>query len=308
MNRYLHYIVALLLAMMMASCSDRPFTVPVIDELGSINANLECSIETIHRAVDYRITYYKAYHLRYEPERALPLWEKAMKVKKYVDALNTYINETKEMLIKEGGGADGNLKNAGNRSAVQNIMIHEGRAKVLKEKIKKTYDSVIVYSEAKEHSEYDIMIAQTNKANWEENNFGHNIPIILALTELIQIQANLESMELGVVKWILPSDNSVGYEGFCQILVVPSSNTVEIGQVYKARIIFHEIDDNYFEMIVDRRNIRMFMDRGIYDTLADSPGIKKWSGMIRKYMRDLTFIECLIPEQTYTVVPVQTQN
>src|SRR6201999_613180 len=75
----------------------------VLDAFRNLTVSLETSTRNVQTTVDNTFASFEATKLKNEPERARPVYERATKVKQYATDLDGYINETKNLLIKEGG-------------------------------------------------------------------------------------------------------------------------------------------------------------------------------------------------------------
>jgi hypothetical protein len=112
-------------------------------------------------------------------------------------------------------------------------------------------------------------------------------------------------MEIDVVRHIFSlADRASGckLERY-EVVVIPSSCVVSVGEKYHAEIILTLRTDFHPEMIVKGNKIEVVDDEGYYSVIEKSAGVKKWSGVIRIKQSDGTTKEYKIPEQTYTVVP-----
>ena len=78
----------------------------VLDAFRNLTVSLETSTRNVQTTVDNTFASFEATKLKNEPERAKPVWDRAQLVKQYAADLDGYINETKNLLIKEGGGID----------------------------------------------------------------------------------------------------------------------------------------------------------------------------------------------------------
>lgn len=285
----------------------------VLDAFRNLTVSLETSTKNVQTTVSNTFAAFEATKLKNEPERARPVYERAMQVKKYASDLDAYINETKSLLIEKGGGIDeasGDVKARADVDLSPRLMIRQGRALELKKRIEDTRNKILATLDPKEQEGLKLALnaqdpprRQGIKQTWEDDNFGDGIPLTAALTALTKIQADLRNTESDVVKKILgEADKAViNLDRFEAVAVAPSSYIL-LGQQYKANVFLTAYDSKTNpEIIVGGQRLNIVDGKGLYTAAASSEGEKKWSGVIRVKQTDGTIKEYQIPEQTYTV-------
>jgi len=286
----------------------------VLDAFRNLTVSLETSTKNVQTTVDNTFASFEATKLKNEPERAKPVWERAQMVKKYSTDLDGFINETKNMLIKEGGGVDeasGDVSARADIDISPRMMIKQGRAKDLKTRIEDTRKKILASLDQKEQEGLKLALNAQDpprrkggvQTTWEEDNFGEGIPLTAALTALTKIQADLRNTESDVVKKILgEADKAViNLDRFEAVAVAPTSYVL-VGQQYKAEVFLSASDSKTNpEIMIGGQKLNIVDGKGLYTASASAEGEKKWSGVIRIKQTDGTVKEYKLPEQTYTV-------
>lgn len=287
----------------------------VLDAFRNLTVSLETSTKNVQSTVDQTIAAFEATKMKNEPERAKPIHDKALQVKKYAAELNNYINETKKVLIDNGGGVDeasGDVNQRADIDISPRLMINQKRASELRKRIEDTRTKILAVLHEVDPKAQDVKVAlnaqdppkrQGIKQNWEETNFGDGIPLTAAITALTKIQADLKNTEAEVIKKILgEADKAViNLDRFEAVAVAPSSYIL-VGQQYKADVFLTASDSKTNpEILVGGQRLNIVDGKGIYTATATAEGEKKWSGIIRIKQTDGTIKEYKLPDQTYTV-------
>ena len=286
----------------------------VLDAFRNLTVSLETSTRNVQTTVDNTFASFEATKLKNEPERARPVYERAVQVKKYASDLDGYINEIKNLLIKEGGGIDeasGDVKARADVDISPRLMVRKGHAKDLKARIEDTRAKILASLDNSEKEGLKLALNAQDpprrkgglQTTWEDDNFGDGIPLTAALTALTKIQADLRNTESDVVKKILgEADKAViNLDRFEAVAVAPTSYVL-VGQQYKADVFLSASDSKTNpEIMIGGQKLNIVDGKGLYTAAATSEGEKKWSGVIRIKQTDGTMKEYKLPEQTYTV-------
>src|SRR5580704_7335557 len=78
----------------------------VLDAFRNLTVSLETSTKNVQTTVSNTFASFEATKLKNDPVRAEPVHQRALKVKQYVADLDKYINDIKDLFVKEGGGID----------------------------------------------------------------------------------------------------------------------------------------------------------------------------------------------------------
>lgn len=285
----------------------------VLDAFRNLTVSLETSTKNVQSTVDNTFASFEATKMKNEPERARPVYEKAQKVRKVADDLNSYINDIKGKLIAEGKGIDSSTGDVNARADVDispRLMIRKGYAKELKHKIEDTRNFILsqLGSDAKDvklalNAQNPPKMKGRLETSWEDDNFGDGIPLTAALTALTKIQADLKNTESEVVKKILgEADKAViNLDRFDAVAVAPSSYVL-VGQSYSADVFLTASDSKSNpEISVGGQSLKVVDGKGLYTVTASREGEFKWSGTVRVKQADGTTKEYTTREQSYTV-------
>ena len=288
----------------------------VLDAFRNLTISLETSTKNVQNTVSNTFAAFEATKLKNEPERAKPVYDRAIQVKKYCTDLDNYINEVKTLLVEKGGGieeSNGDVKARADVDISPRIMVRHKKAADLKKLIEDTRNKIIAIawpSPAEQQGLHLALNAQdppkrkgSLQSTWEEDNFGEGIPLTAAITALTKIQADLKNTESDAVKKILgEADKAViNLDRFQAVAVAPSSYIL-IGQQYKADVFLTAFDSKTNpDITVGGQKLNIVDGKGLYVAAATSEGEKKWSGTIRIKQTDGTEKEYQLPEQTYYV-------
>ncbi|MCW3124068.1 MAG: gliding motility-associated protein GldM, partial [Flavipsychrobacter sp.] len=125
----------------------------VLDAFKNLTVSLETSTKNVQTTVSNTFSSFEATKLKNDPVRAKPVYDRASLVKQAAADLDKYINETKELFIKEGGGIEestGDVKARADVDISPRIMIEKKRAQELKSKIEDTRNKILAALDAKE--------------------------------------------------------------------------------------------------------------------------------------------------------------
>lgn len=250
-----------------------------------------------------------------DERKVRPYKDKADAVKKLAKEMNDYIENLKKELMRHVDGNDtlSNLKYLGakdNYDIPTHIMIGDdpenatGKARDLKEKIKKYRESLLNYVETKERDHMKIGLttedvysfAEEKFVKWENNAFYHN-PIAAVITILSKLQNDVKNAEADVINQLYKQID-VGSFKFDTLSarVVANSNYVLIGDEYRAEVFvaafsttsnpqiwLGQVDSVNNKIIgaIDSTSVKVNHGVGIYAVKPGSEGEQKWGGLIR---------------------------
>jgi len=285
----------------------------VLDAFRNLTVSLETSSTNVKSTVDNTFSSFEATKLKNEPERAKPIYAKATQVKEAVNGLDAYINGVKEMLYKEGGGADPETGDVSARADVDispRIMIGQKKAAELKAKINETRATILGALSDKDKTGMKLALSAEDpkkksgiQSTWEQDNFGDGIPLTAAITALTKIQADLRNTENEVVKKILGQVDQavINLDRFDAVAVAPTSYVL-VGQPYTAEVFLTASDSKANpEIAVGGQSLKVSEGKGLYTVSASREGEFKWAGTVRVKQADGTMKEYKTKEQVYTV-------
>ncbi|MES2702206.1 MAG: gliding motility protein GldM [Bacteroidota bacterium] len=292
----------------------------VLDAFRNLRLSLETSTNNVRSTVDNTFSTFEATKLKNEPDRARPIYNRAVKVKSYAKELDAYIENIKTVLIKEGGGMDEASQDVKARADVDlspRYMLRKARgengiprAVELKTRINDTRNKILNELSTKEREGLKLALNAEDpktksviKTTWEQDNFGDGIPLTAALTALTKIQADLKNTEADVVKKILGEVDKavINLDRFDAVAVAPTSYIL-VGQTYQAEVFLTASDSKTQpEVAVGGQVLRVQEGKGLYTVTGSREGEFKWAGTVRVKQSDGTMKEYKTKEQTYTV-------
>ena len=286
----------------------------LLDAFKHISDSLNASEKNVQTGIDATFKTFEATKLKDEPQRAKPIFDKALQAKKLSDDLTSYIDDLKKKFIAEAGDIDpatGDYSGRENLDVSVHLMINQGKyAYELHKKIDETRNGLLALLSDKDRAGVNLSLDAPNPPHingfpdktWEEANFGEGIPMAAAMTALIKIQSDTKNAESEVVKKILSlADQAVvNLDQFDAVAVAPTSYVIA-GQPYTAQIFLSAFDSKSTpDITVDGSPIHVENGKGQYSVITSSEGTKTWTGTIRYKKADGTFDTKKVV-QTYTV-------
>jgi gliding motility-associated protein GldM len=286
----------------------------VLDAFRNLKLSLITTTNNIQNDLNNSFTAFESTRLKEKPERARPIYAKAIEARTEADSLNNYINGIISLMEKEGGGygsSTHDVRKRENQDISYRLMINQKRGVDLKNKINYTRNKL--YSLLPEQDRYGLTLPLSAtdppkqagiKTTWEESNFGDGIPLTAALTTLAKIQTDLRNSESEVVKKIFEQmDKAVlNLDRFSAVAIAPTSYIIA-GQPYNAEIFLTAFDSKSEPGIsVNGQAIPIKDGKGIYTVNTSAQGTYTWSGIIKVTQTDGSVKEYSTPEQTYEVV------
>jgi gliding motility-associated protein GldM len=285
----------------------------VLDAFRNLKVSLETTTKNVQNGINNTFSAFESTKLKDEPERAKPVYEKAVLARKYSDDLNNYIISIKKLMEEEGGGYDEgtrDIEKRDNQDISYRLMINKKRGGELKTKINNTRNKFYSLLDERDRQGFSVPLEAVDppkrggiKITWEESNFGDGIPLTAALTTLAKIQADLKNSEAEVVKKILGKMDKavVNLDMFAAVAVAPTSYVIQ-GQPYTAEVFLTAFDSKATsEITVNGQPLTIRDGRGVYTVNTSGEGTHTWSGTIKVMQTDGTVKEYKTPEQTYQV-------
>jgi gliding motility-associated protein GldM len=214
-----------------------------------------------------------------QKEKAMAIYQRAtdvtLEVKKAVDAIDTIQSQ----LFKAGG------KDIANTAVSYREMIRGGKAEKLKSQLLQVQAKIKDKTQLNAFG-FNLDLARTKtidakKLEWDEINFGENLPLIAVLTNLSKIKADLRNDEAKAVTSILQEIGSIiKINRFEAVAVAPTSYLIQ-GQPYTADVFLTGYDnDSKPTITVNGSSIPVTNGRGKYTVNTSSVGEFPWSARI----------------------------
>ncbi len=240
------------------------------------------------------------------PLRAGDWKEKADQVKARSNELYDFMRECKfailevkeQKSIEEGEVNWDEVHAKDNMDIPAQVMIVQGKAKELKQKINEHRDFLLSLIEEKER--YSITVKAIEGAlstelpdvelehgrnvtpTWESSYFEH-LPLASVITLLSKMQADVRNAEAEMLNYLL-GQITAGDIGFNKIeaVVMPERSLVFPGEEYRARIFLAAYDSTKVPKVVldNGKELAVQDGKGIYTTTSNTLGIKTWGGTI----------------------------
>lgn len=297
-----------LLAMLALNVSDT-----ILNAFKNINDSLALSKQNVSTGIDQLFEAFESTKLKEQPERAKPIYDKAVKARELADKLNADIEKLKERFVSMGGGYDeetGDLKSRDNLDIAPGLMVNQGEAKKLREKINSTRDQLLALLDEKDRKGLylglgaeDAVKSINGKKKWEEINFGEGTPLTAAMTILTKIQTDTKNAENEIVKIILGKMDMavVNLDKFEAVAVAPTSYVLQ-GQPYNAEVFLTAYDSRSNPSIsVNGSPISVSNGRGKYALTTTKEGVFTWTGSIKVQQTDGSVKEYSTGPQKYQV-------
>jgi gliding motility-associated protein GldM len=287
----------------------------LLDAFKHISDSLTASQTNVQTGIDQTFKTFEATKLKEQPQRAQPIYNKALKAKQLADDLDGYIETLKHKFTQEAGDIDpatGDYSGRENLDVSVHMMINDQKyAYELHKKIDDTKNGLLSLLSPKEQEGVNLSLdapAPPHRngfpdKDWENANFGEGIPMAAAMTALIKIQSDTKNAENEVVKKILGEVDQavVNLDQFSAVAVANSSYVLQ-GQPYTAQVFLTASDSKSNpDITVDGSKLSLQGGKGIYNGNTGSEGIKTWIGTIRVKQNDGTYKTYSTGPQTYQV-------
>jgi gliding motility-associated protein GldM len=279
----------------------------LLDAFKKIGDSLSLSKSNIQTGIDGNYTAFEK-KVKEEPGRATKIMSDAKAASAIANALNKYVDSLQNLLIARTGGMNSEKTDYEGRENVDEgnrLMITDGKAKELKDKINETKQKLISSLDPKDQGSVTLALgAQDPKdKSWEQAYFGDGVPMGAEMTTLIKIQADIKNDEATIQKKLLSKFDKadVILDQFAAVAVAPTSYVLQ-GQEYKAQVFLTAYDSKANPTItVGGSNIPVVNGQGTFTGDTHSEGLKSWSASIKVKQADGTFKTYTTPEQKYQV-------
>ncbi|PTQ95073.1 gliding motility-associated protein GldM [Mucilaginibacter yixingensis] len=302
-QKMINIMYLVLIAMLALNVSDS-----VLNAFRNLKESMNTAKNNSQASIDQLFSTFEATKMKESPERARPLLDTANAAKKYSDDLNSYVEDLKSQMVKEGEGMDPETNDVTKRSDMDiapRMMINEGKGKALKAKIQETRAKLIGLLNKKDQASvtFTLDAQDGKKGTWEQSNFGDGTPLTAALTVLTKIQADTKNAETEIVKRVFGKMDQalVTLDKFSAVAVAPSSYVLS-GQPYTAEVFLTASDSKSSPTItVNGSTLPITEGKGKYSVTTGAEGVHTWTASITVKQTDGTSKTYTTPTQTYTV-------
>ncbi len=293
----------------------------VLDAFYNITLSLNTTSKALQDATEAKLSSFASHNLKDDPVRATPFWERANKVKKLCEDLDKEVLEVRSQMVTQGGGykttlgREGEVEQRDNTDLAPRLMMlptpEKGKGAKLKARIMETRAAIVGLMTPEEHTGVTIPLNAVDppkregvKATWENDCFGEGIPLTAALTAISKIEMDIKATENSVVRKILSmvDKQDITLDEY-EVIAVPQSNYVLIGQQYKADVFLTAFSSTLQpEITAGGSNLKVENGKGLYTVPCTSEGVKKYSATIKMKKSDGTWKEYKSKEDlSYTV-------
>jgi len=276
------------------------------DSLSTSTKNVQTGINSSYKAFDQ--------HLKDEPAKAKPIYEKAQKATALATKLYNDVEALKEQLVKQSGGISpqtGDYAGRDNMEESERIMIKDGKGEILRKEIVDTRQQLIDLLDPKDRGAVNLSLDASDPVpangqphkSWEEAYFGANIPVAAVMTTFIKIQSDAKNDEAAITKKLMSKFDQalVNLDQFSAVAVAPTSYVI-VGQPYTAQVFLTASDSHSKpDITVGGSPLPIENGQGKYVGNTSSEGIKTWVGTIRVKQTDGSIKTYTTPTQTYQV-------
>ena len=285
----------------------------ILNGYAQVDDSLHATIETMNEANRDTYIQFKA-ALDQNPEKVQSWYDKALEIKENSTAFFEYVQNFKDEMVAQ---ADGSKAKKGARvreigkqddtNVPQRYAINEGNALKLKGAIndyrefmiKITGDSPAVDEELRQTFVTPRGVnAEGDSISWEDAMFNE-MPMCACITVLTKLQSDIRHCEGRAVRYLLTQTDATDLRvNKFNAYVIPSSDYVVKGNVYKAQIILAAIDSTRVpEYYVNGQKLN---SNGVYEIVANSVGVQTLKGHIA-YKNQDGEMQYLPFEREYTV-------
>lgn len=281
----------------------------ILDAFKNLAVSLRTSTTNTQTGVDNMYEAFRATKLKEEPERAAPIMERAEEASRIAAGLADYVDSLQTMLTDAGGGENsttGDLQKRSSTDVSMRLMVKEGRAEQLRQRINDTREQLLEISDNRVSfslEAQDPPVRAGIRKSWEEANFGQGIPLTAAVTALEKIRADAKNAEAAVVRQIFGEMDMavVNLDRFAAVAVAPSSYVIQ-GQPYTAQVFLTAYDSKSDpEISVGGTSLQVNEGVATYSVNTASEGVFNWVGTVRVKQTDGTVKEYSTAPQTYQV-------
>ncbi|WP_345101794.1 gliding motility protein GldM [Mucilaginibacter panaciglaebae] len=287
----------------------------LLDAFKNISDSLSASKTNVQKGIDNTFEAFEKTKLKEQPERAKPIYERALKARKLADDLNAYVETLKKMLVDAAGGFDEVTQDYRGRENIDisvDLMVNRKKnAYELHKKIDETRKNLLALLDPRDRAGVKLPLETTppphrtgfENKSWEQATFGEGMPMGAAMTALTKIQSDTKNAENEVVKKILGEVDQavVNLDQFSAVAVAPTSYVL-VGQPYTAEVFLTASDSKSSpDITVEGSRLPTEAGRGKYNGSTSAEGVHTWIGTISVKQNDGTIKTYTTQPQTYTV-------
>ena len=285
----------------------------ILNGYAQVDDSLHATIETMNEANRDTYMQFKA-ALDQNQEKVQSWYDKALEIKKNSDAFYAYVQNFKDEMVMQADGKNAKkdakvreISKQDDTNVPQRYAINEGNAFKLKGAINDYREFMIEITGEAPAVDEELrqtfvtprgVNAEGDSISWEDAMFNE-MPMCACITVLTKLQSDIRHCEGRAVRYLLTQTDATDLRvNKFNAYVIPNSDYVVKGNVYKAQIILAAIDSTRVpEYYVNGRQIQ---SNGIYEMVANTVGQQKISGKIG-YMDNQGVMKFIPFEREFTV-------
>ena len=285
----------------------------ILNGYTQVDDSLHATIETMQDSNAETYATFKA-ALDKNPEKTQEWYDKAMEVKRVSNEFFDYVQSFKDdmVLLADGSKAKKNARvseigKQDDTNIPQQYAINEGNATILKEKINRYRDFLVMITGDTQAFDEELrrtfttadgQNAEGEAISWE-NMIFNEMPMCASITVLTKLQNDIRHCEGKAVQLLLAATDAGDLRvNKFNAYVIPDAKYVVKGSKYKAQVILAAVDSTQTpEYYVNGQKLN---SNGVYEIVANTVGVQKITGKIG-YMNQQGEMQYLPFESEYTV-------
>ncbi len=222
------------------------------------------------------------------PDKSAKAYAQGKKVQTAADSLFNYIEELKVRIVKNTDGEDGDVNNIDRKDDMNassevmlNAITHRGKDLHKHMDSFRNLTASMISNDAKRKQIETTLATESDEAKtWEEQLF-EGMPTIAAVTLLTKLQTDIRNVEGEVLSDLIRSiDLGDIRVNKLEAQVVPESQIVMRGGMYKARIVLSSVDSTAQPKIVVNGSELATDKKGLFIAAARKSGVYPIKGYI----------------------------
>lgn len=223
------------------------------------------------------------------PEKVKVWYERSLVLQREADSLCTFIDDLKMSIARESDGKNANVNNIkrkDNLEASSVVMLNpiNGKGTVLRKRVEKFRDLVATFMADKAKLKIIEQALATESGavgkTWESSLF-ENMPAVAAITMLTKLQSDVRYAQGEVLSDLVKSVDVGDYRvNSITAQVIPQSQIVMSGDLYKANIVLSSVDTTQRPDVFVNGKLLSPENMGLFTATAGSPGTYPVKGYI----------------------------
>ena len=247
------------------------------------------------------------------PEKAHEWLQRGEQISKAAEVLYQFIEQTKTDIVRKSDGNNSDLKDIKHKDdleAASFVMLNpiNGRGKQLKERIDdfRTLAGRLMSDTTKSAAIRRMLSTQSSRqgTSWEASLF-ESMPTSAAVTMLTKIQSDIRFAEGEILSDLLKSVDVGDYRvNLITAQVIPQSQVVMKGDVYRAQIVLSSVDSTLQPDVYVGGRLLPTESKGLYSTVAGATGVHPIQGHVEIKRGDGSMMRREFKSEYYVTEPM----